>query len=105
VVISTLYLESECTEFKDKLHGEEDCEDDVEDVQELGVQLRLLIELHGQGQRVDEDQAKMVYSKTGEVTKAHNLYCTGFLGMYLLTGFAFNANSMQFRCNRNAEQS
>ena len=43
--------------------------------------------------------AKMVYSNTGDVTKAHSLYWTGFLGMYRRTGFAFNANSMQLRWN------
>ena len=44
--------------------------------------------------------AKIVYSKTGEVTKAQSLYCTGFLGMYLRTGLAFKANSIQFLCKK-----
>ena len=44
--------------------------------------------------------AKIVYSKTGEVTKAQSLYCMGFLGIYLRTGLAFKANSIQFLCKK-----
>ena len=44
--------------------------------------------------------AKTVYSKTGEVTKAQSLYWIGFFGMYLRTGLALRANSMQFLCKQ-----
>ena len=40
---------------------------------------------------------KTVYSQNGDVAKLHRRYCRGFLGMYLLTGLAFKANSIQFR--------
>ena len=40
---------------------------------------------------------KTVYSQNGEVANDHNRYWTGFFGMYLLTGLAFRANSMQLR--------
>ena len=40
---------------------------------------------------------KTVYSQNGDVAKDHNLYCSGFFGMYLLTGLALSANSIQLR--------
>ena len=40
---------------------------------------------------------KTVYSQNGDVAKDHNLYCRGFFGMYLLTGLALSANSIQLR--------
>ena len=43
--------------------------------------------------------ANIVYSKTGDVTKAHSLYCIGFFGIYLRTGLAPKANSIQFLWN------
>ena len=54
----TSHLEPEGSQLEHELHGEEDSEDHVEDVQELGVQLRLLVELHGQRERVDQDHGE-----------------------------------------------
>ena len=40
---------------------------------------------------------KTVYSQKGEVAKLHSRYCSGCFGMYLLTGLALRAYSMQLR--------
>lgn len=51
-------LEPESTKFEDKLHGKEDGEDDVQDVEESRVARWLAIKLHCQAERVDQNHGK-----------------------------------------------
>ena len=46
----------------------------------------------------------ITYSNAWEVTSHHILYCHLALGIYLLIGLAFNANSIHFLCKNNDKQ-
>ena len=51
----TIYLKSKSSKFEYKLQCEKYCEYYVQGVKYLRVELRLLIELHGEGQGVEHD--------------------------------------------------
>ena len=63
------YLEPEGAQLKDELHGEEHGEYDIQNIKELSVQFRLLIEFHGKTECVDQDHDKDGVFKYGRGDK------------------------------------
>ena len=74
------HLEPEGGELQEELQREEDGEDDVEDVKEVGVSLRLAVELHGEGERVDEDHGEDGVLEGGRGDEGPQLVLHGVLG-------------------------
>ena len=84
---SIVYLEPKGTEFEDKLHGEEDGKNDVENIEELSVEFRLLVKFHGKTQSVDEDHDKYGVFKQRRGNKGPKLVLDGILGNIPTHGF------------------
>ena len=74
------HLEPEGGELQEELKREEDGEDDVEDVEEVGVALGLAVELHGEGERVDEDHGEDGVLEGGRGDEGPQLVLHGVLG-------------------------
>lgn len=74
------YLESKGSKLEHELHGEENGEYDIENIQELCVQFRLSVEFHGKTECVDQDHDKDGVFKDWRSDKGPQLVLDRVLG-------------------------